>query len=546
MYLNGDGIAGKDARGGTDHRRPLPALLQRRRRRREVTLPPEEYAAAWDVVIDTGGDADADPTYAAGATFDLSTPQPRRAPRARRARRPARPLGRRLPRALRTGTRDHVTDHRRERRAAVRPISTYRLQISRDFDLLDAARRAALPARPRRRLGLPLAAAGRGARQRPRLRRRRPRPVDPRAAAPRGSRRSPPRPGGWAWACWSTSCPTTSASRRRRRTRGGGTCSRTAASPSTPRRSTSTGPPAAAGCVIPVLGDDDERRARSRSCASRRRAPLPRPPLPARARHDDDADRREQHYELVNWRAADADLNYRRFFAVNTLAAIRVEDPEVFAESHAEIRRWFDEGLVDGLRVDHPDGLRDPGGYLDDLAALTGGAYVLVEKILEPGEELPRRLGDRRHHRVRRARAHRPGARPTPPARRRSTRSRTGCAERRSTGTGWSTTPSARSPTASCTPRCCGSPARSAVLETVPEDAADRGRRRRRGRRAPRLLPGLPLLPARGPRAPRPGLRGRARAPRPTSRRRSTCSSRSCRDRVEPAGAALPADQRAW
>ncbi|WP_210648892.1 malto-oligosyltrehalose synthase [Nocardioides sp. SYSU D00065] len=98
----------------------------------------------------------------------------------------------------------------------------------------------------------------------------------------------------------------------------------------------------------------------------------------------------EQHYELVNWRTADDQLNYRRFFAVNTLAGVRVEDPDVFAETHAEIRRWFDEGLVDGLRVDHPDGLRDPQGYLDDLAALTGGAYVLVEKILEPGEQLPR------------------------------------------------------------------------------------------------------------------------------------------------------------
>jgi (1->4)-alpha-D-glucan 1-alpha-D-glucosylmutase len=102
----------------------------------------------------------------------------------------------------------------------------------------------------------------------------------------------------------------------------------------------------------------------------------------------------EQHYRLVSWREADAHLNYRRFFAVNTLAAIRVEDPEVFAGSHAEVGRWFepqDGGapLADGLRVDHPDGLLDPQHYLDDLAALTGGAYVLVEKILEPGEELP-------------------------------------------------------------------------------------------------------------------------------------------------------------
>ena len=96
-----------------------------------------------------------------------------------------------------------------------------------------------------------------------------------------------------------------------------------------------------------------------------------------------------QHYELVSWHVADDGLNYRRFFAVNTLAAVRVEDPEVFAETHVEIKRWFDEGLVDGLRVDHPDGLRDPRRYLDDLAALTGGAYVLVEKILESGESLP-------------------------------------------------------------------------------------------------------------------------------------------------------------
>jgi (1->4)-alpha-D-glucan 1-alpha-D-glucosylmutase len=96
-----------------------------------------------------------------------------------------------------------------------------------------------------------------------------------------------------------------------------------------------------------------------------------------------------QHYELVNWRRADAELNYRRFFAVNTLAGVRVEVPWVFEESHAEILRWIREGIADGLRVDHPDGLADPGGYLDALAAATGGTYVLVEKILEGDERLP-------------------------------------------------------------------------------------------------------------------------------------------------------------
>jgi (1->4)-alpha-D-glucan 1-alpha-D-glucosylmutase len=96
-----------------------------------------------------------------------------------------------------------------------------------------------------------------------------------------------------------------------------------------------------------------------------------------------------QHYELMDWRRADAELNYRRFFAVSSLAAIRVEIPWVFEESHREIVRWIESGLADGLRVDHPDGLADPGGYLDALAAATDGAYVLVEKILEGDEQLP-------------------------------------------------------------------------------------------------------------------------------------------------------------
>ena len=96
-----------------------------------------------------------------------------------------------------------------------------------------------------------------------------------------------------------------------------------------------------------------------------------------------------QHYELVDWRRADFDLNYRRFFAVNTLAAIRVEVPWVFDESHVEVLRWLREGLADGLRVDHPDGLLDPGGYLERLAEQSGGAYVLAEKILEGDERMP-------------------------------------------------------------------------------------------------------------------------------------------------------------
>lgn len=140
---------------------------------------------------------------------------------------------------------------------------------------------------------------------------------------------------------------------------------------------------------IPVLGEDDPKLS---VVDGELRYFDHRFPL-AEGTANDDADaatvHSRQHYELVHWRRADAELNYRRFFAVNSLAAIRVEVPWVFAESHAEIKRWFDEGIADGLRVDHPDGLLDPGAYLDDLARLTNGSFVLVEKILEGEEQLP-------------------------------------------------------------------------------------------------------------------------------------------------------------
>ncbi|HWG93049.1 MAG TPA: malto-oligosyltrehalose synthase [Mycobacteriales bacterium] len=96
-----------------------------------------------------------------------------------------------------------------------------------------------------------------------------------------------------------------------------------------------------------------------------------------------------QHYRLCHWRVAGEELNYRRFFDVTTLAGVRVEDRAVFEESHAVVLQQVRDGVLDGLRIDHPDGLADPGGYLDDLAEATGGAWVAVEKILEPGEQLP-------------------------------------------------------------------------------------------------------------------------------------------------------------
>ena len=96
-----------------------------------------------------------------------------------------------------------------------------------------------------------------------------------------------------------------------------------------------------------------------------------------------------QHYRLVDWRRANAELNYRRFFAINDLAGVRVENPDVFDATHREVRRWIDAGMVDGVRVDHPDGLRDPGTYLRRLRDLIGDRWLVVEKILEYGEALP-------------------------------------------------------------------------------------------------------------------------------------------------------------
>ncbi len=97
----------------------------------------------------------------------------------------------------------------------------------------------------------------------------------------------------------------------------------------------------------------------------------------------------QQHYRLTDWHDAATQLNYRRFFDVDSLMAIRVEDPGVFSATHEVLLRLLREGLIDGLRVDHPDGLADPDGYLARLAAETGGAWVVVEKILAHGEELP-------------------------------------------------------------------------------------------------------------------------------------------------------------
>lgn len=110
----------------------------------------------------------------------------------------------------------------------------------------------------------------------------------------------------------------------------------------------------------------------------------------------------EQNYRLAFWKVASEEINYRRFFDINDLAALRMEDPRVFEWAHTKLFELVRDGLITGVRLDHTDGLYDPAGY---FAALQQGAaqalgaryaqgeplplYVVAEKILEPGEVLP-------------------------------------------------------------------------------------------------------------------------------------------------------------
>ena len=96
-----------------------------------------------------------------------------------------------------------------------------------------------------------------------------------------------------------------------------------------------------------------------------------------------------QWYRLGWWRLARTELNYRRFFTISDLIGVRVEDPEVFAATHDTIVDLVRDGVIEGLRIDHPDGLADPDGYLERLHEATGGCWTVVEKILTGPECLP-------------------------------------------------------------------------------------------------------------------------------------------------------------
>ena len=96
-----------------------------------------------------------------------------------------------------------------------------------------------------------------------------------------------------------------------------------------------------------------------------------------------------QHYELADWRTAATELNWRRFFDITTLIGVQVQEADVFAATHGLLLGLLAEGLIDGLRVDHPDGLADPRAYLRRLATATSGSWVVTEKILTGDEHLP-------------------------------------------------------------------------------------------------------------------------------------------------------------
>ncbi|OBF41266.1 malto-oligosyltrehalose synthase [Mycolicibacterium peregrinum] len=139
--------------------------------------------------------------------------------------------------------------------------------------------------------------------------------------------------------------------------------------------------------VLPVLGSDDDVADLVVDGDVLRLGDLVFPIAPGTGAGTGSEVHDRQHYRLTGWRSGIC--GYRRFFSITSLAALRQEDRAVFDASHVEVKRWFDEGLVDGLRIDHPDGLSDPAGYLRWLRELTGpDAWIVVEKILAADESL--------------------------------------------------------------------------------------------------------------------------------------------------------------
>ena len=139
--------------------------------------------------------------------------------------------------------------------------------------------------------------------------------------------------------------------------------------------------------VLPVLGSDDDVAGLEVDGDVLRLGDLEYPIAPGTDSGSGAEVHDRQHYRLVGWRSGRS--GYRRFFSITSLAGLRQEDRAVFEATHVEVRRWFTEGLVDGVRIDHPDGLSDPAGYLGWLRELTGPqAWIVIEKILAADEAL--------------------------------------------------------------------------------------------------------------------------------------------------------------
>ena len=139
--------------------------------------------------------------------------------------------------------------------------------------------------------------------------------------------------------------------------------------------------------VLPLLGSDDDIANLEVDGDLLRLGDLALPIAPGTGDGTGTQVHDRQHYRLIGWR--NGVCGYRRFFSITSLAGLRQEDRPVFDTSHAEVARWFTEGLVDGLRIDHPDGLADPSGYLRVLRELVGpDAWIVIEKILAVDEAL--------------------------------------------------------------------------------------------------------------------------------------------------------------
>jgi (1->4)-alpha-D-glucan 1-alpha-D-glucosylmutase len=139
--------------------------------------------------------------------------------------------------------------------------------------------------------------------------------------------------------------------------------------------------------VLPVLGEDDDVDGLTVDGDVLRLGDRTWPIAPGTGAGSGAEVYERQHYRLIGWRHNVC--GYRRFFSITSLAGLRQEDRAVFDASHVEVKRWFSEGLVDGLRIDHPDGLSNPAGYLEWLRELTGpAAWIVIEKILAPDEAL--------------------------------------------------------------------------------------------------------------------------------------------------------------